>query len=82
MDFYWNKIAKFNEAALRLSLQTVSESSQVFAAKYLPPEARLQSRTFEDAVRGPASQATHGKEFTFSKNLWGLQSRARETLSW
>lgn len=74
MDIYWQKINKFNEASLKPIVNNITESSQAFVNKYLPPDSHSYNKTIEEMIRGQKNQ---GKEFTFSKNFWGLESKAR-----
>ncbi len=70
MDIYWNKIEQFNELNIKSNLNEMTESSQIFVSKYVPPlEVKsARSRTFEGNIKKSGAN----KDFTFNKQMWNL----------
>jgi hypothetical protein len=82
MDIYWAKIDLFQKYDSTLPVNCLTESSQVFVAKYLPPSSSKEVRTARSKTQAEDGKKSHGdKEFTFNKHMWNLD-RARGASSW
>jgi hypothetical protein len=51
MNIYWDKMVKINEKFAKSEYNSVLDSTQIFANKYLPSTDHVQRQTFDENIR-------------------------------